>query len=308
MDALTHALDSVRMHTAVFCTAELTEPWSLRSRPLDFGIFHAIVEGTCWAEVDGLEPRRLETGDAVVIPHGAEHVMTHTPGTPARDMASIEPESGPGVVDRLSVGGGGTVTRLFCGRFALQQSLVHPLFSELPPAIFMSGNGPLVSWLASSIELIDREIQRGGPGAQTLTARLGDVLVLEAIRTHIAGLTDGVGWLHGLGDPDVARTLALIHERPEEPWTAASLARSVGVSRATLFRRFQQLVGMTPAGYLTRWRMHVATELLGERGLTVAATARHVGYRSEASFSEAFLATVGERPGAYRRAGYAETA
>ena len=64
---------------------------------------------------------------------------------------------------------------------------------------------------------------------------------------------------------------------------------------------------MTPAAYMTQWRMHVATQLLTDRGLTVAATAKHVGYRSEASFSEAFLTIVGERPGAYRRS-FAATA
>lgn len=308
MDVLKHALDSVRMHTTVFCTAELSAPWSLRSRPLPFGIFHAIVEGSCWAEVDGWEPQLLEAGDAVVLPHGAGHVMSHEPGTPGRDMASLEPESDSGMVDRLKVDGGGATTRLFCGRFALQRSQVHPLFGELPDAIFMNGDGPLVTWLTSSIQLIDREIRGGGPGAETLTARIGDVLVLEAIRTHVARITEGVSWLHGLQDPDVARTLALMHEQPAEPWTAASLARAVGVSRATLFRRFDRLVGMTPAAYLTRWRMHVASQLLADRGMTVATTAAQVGYRSEASFSDAFLAIVGERPGAFRRQGMARTA
>lgn len=301
MDALKHALDSVRMQSAVFCTAELSAPWSLESRPQEFGIFHAVVEGACWADVEGVEPRRLEAGDAVVIPHGSRHVMAHALGTRPRDMASIHPESGSGFVDRLRIDGEGETTRLFCGRFALQQSAVHPLFTELPPAIFMTGDGPLVDWLSSSVELIDREIRHGGPGAETLTARISDVLVLEAIRTHVASIRDGVGWLHGLQDPDVARALTLIHEQPGEPWTAAGLGRAVGLSRATLFRRFDRLVGMTPTAYLTQWRMHVATKLLSDRGLTVAATANQVGYRSEAAFSEAFLLAVGERPGAYRR-------
>ena len=291
------------MGTAVFCTAELTAPWSLRSRPLEFGIFHAIVEGGCWAVIDGLEPRRLEPGDAVVIPHGAGHVMTHQPGAPSQDMATLEATPGGGLVDTLEVRGGGARTRLFCGRFALQRSPAHPLFTELPNAIFMHGGDQLVAWLSSSIQLMDQELQRGGPGAETLTARLGDVLVLEAIRTHIAALQEGTSWLRGLADPDVARAIGLIHDQPGETWTAASLADAVGVSRATLFRRFSNLVGMSPGGYLTQWRMHLATQMLRDRGLTVAATARQVGYRSEASFSEAFLASVGERPGAYRRNG-----
>lgn len=303
MDALTHALDTVRMHTAVFCTAELHAPWSLRSRPLAFGIFHAIVSGGAWAAVDGAEPVFLEAGDAVVIPHGSGHVMAHDLDLRPRDMATIEPDKGQGLVDTLRVDGGGDHTRLFCGRFALQSSVVHPLFSELPTAIVMRSHAGLLSWLSSSIDLIDRELRAGGPGAESLVARLGEVLVLEAIRSHVVSGAPHVGWLRGLADPDVAAVIALVHDRPAEPWTAASLAREVGVSRATLFRRFESLVGMSPGAYLTLWRMHRATQLLRGNGLTVAATAQQVGYRSEASFSQAFLAAIGERPGAFRRNG-----
>ena len=60
-------------------------------------------------------------------------------------------------------------------------------------------------------------------------------------------------------------------------------------------------MGETPAEYLTRWRIHIATRLLREEGCSVAVTARRVGYGTEAAFSNAFVRVMGVRPGAYKR-------
>ena len=80
------------------------------------------------------------------------------------------------------------------------------------------------------------------------------------------------------------------------------IADSVGLSRSALHNRFRDTVGETPATYLTRWRVHLATRLLTEEGRSVAAAGRMVGYGTEASFSNAFVRIMGMRPGAYKRA------
>jgi AraC-like DNA-binding protein len=92
-----------------------------------------------------------------------------------------------------------------------------------------------------------------------------------------------------------------IHSRPAEPWTIDSLAREVSVSRATLARRFSDLVGETPLGYLTRWRMDLAAQRLRDTDDTIAAVATIAGYRSEYAFSRAFTRHRGIAPGRYRR-------
>ena len=95
---------------------------------------------------------------------------------------------------------------------------------------------------------------------------------------------------------------ALIHRRPQQGWTIDQLSDSVGLSRSAFHARFRQAVRETPAEYLTRWRVHLATRLLREEHYSVAAAARHVGYGTEASFSNAFVRVMGVRPGAYKRA------
>ncbi len=95
--------------------------------------------------------------------------------------------------------------------------------------------------------------------------------------------------------------LALLHDRPGEQWTLASLAAEVHVSRATLARRFTDAVGEPPLSYLARWRMHLAAERLKHGSETVEEIARQVGYASEYAFNRAFARHRGQPPGRYRR-------
>jgi len=74
------------------------------------------------------------------------------------------------------------------------------------------------------------------------------------------------------------------------------------MSRSAFAARFTELVGEPAMQYVTRWRMHLAADLLQQAGSTVAAVAREVGYESEAAFSRAFKRVIGRSPGAARRA------
>ncbi|MDM0050577.1 helix-turn-helix transcriptional regulator [Variovorax sp. J22R115] len=109
------------------------------------------------------------------------------------------------------------------------------------------------------------------------------------------------GWLAGLHDPLVARTLSVLHGAPAKRWTLKDLAAQAGTSRSVLVERFAHFVGQPPMQYLTHWRMQLATLLLAEPGARkVAAVAEAVGYESEAAFSRAFKKCVGIAPAAWR--------
>src|SRR5947199_2336802 len=85
--------------------------------------------------------------------------------------------------------------------------------------------------------------------------RLIDTLLITAIRHWLDLQTDGEvpSWLRALRDPVLARVVAVLHARPAEPWTVEALAREVHISRATLARRFAEVVGEPPLTSLTRW-------------------------------------------------------
>jgi transcriptional regulator GlxA family with amidase domain len=51
------------------------------------------------------------------------------------------------------------------------------------------------------------------------------------------------GWPAGARDPEVGKTLGLIHWQPAHPWTIAELTESGGISWAVLAERFRHYLG-----------------------------------------------------------------
>ena len=82
----------------------------------------------------------------------------------------------------------------------------------------------------------------------------------------------------------------------------ATLAAETGVSRATLARRFTELVGEPPMSFLAGWRIALAADLLREPGATVGAVAHQVGYGSPFALSTAFKRVRGVSPAEHRAA------
>lgn len=108
------------------------------------------------------------------------------------------------------------------------------------------------------------------------------------------------GWPAALNDPVVAAALRVLHEDPAEAWSNERLAARVGVSRATLARRFTALVGRPPMAYLGWWRLTRAAALLRDTQEPLDTIARRVGYSSQYALSHAFSRLFGTTPGRYR--------
>jgi AraC-like DNA-binding protein len=133
--------------------------------------------------------------------------------------------------------------------------------------------------------------------------RIVDILVVQLLRTWLdVGPARGgtASWLSALTDPVTGPALAVLHAQPGRDWSIDSLAAAIGVSRATLARRFAAGVGRTPAAYLADWRMDLAAQRLRDTDDTVGAIARSLGYTSEYAFNRAFTRTRRIPPGRYR--------
>jgi AraC-like DNA-binding protein len=91
-----------------------------------------------------------------------------------------------------------------------------------------------------------------------------------------------------------------IHRRPGEAWSVDALAEIAHLSRSTFAERFTAIVGLSPARYVTRWRMHLARTWLTSGRLTVSEVSMRLGYQSEAAFSRAFKCLVGMPPSTLR--------
>lgn len=303
-DALTDILESIRMQGSVFSRAALAAPWGVESGATDSGMFHAVVSGGAWIRLANRDsPVRLERGDIVMMPFGDNHLLTDDPKTATRPIADLN------TVDQFGRGhvvvdGEGPRTSLICGTIRFDEDSVHPVLSMLPPLLHVRDLAGRTSSAAEVlVGLIADEMDHPGAGTETVVARLTDALVVYVLRNYIESLPEGeTGWLAALKDPPIREALGLIHRNPQRSWTAAELARLVGMSRSGFFARFRDAVGETPAQYLTLWRVHLATRLLKEGEFSVGAVAHQVGYATEAAFSNAFKRVTGLRPGAYRRA------
>jgi AraC-like DNA-binding protein len=135
-----------------------------------------------------------------------------------------------------------------------------------------------------------------------MITRLSDVLVVQALRAWLeSDPAAQSGWLGALRDPQIGRAISLIHREPGRPWTLASLADQIPMSRSAFAGRFTELVGEPAMHYVARWRMHVALTWLKEDDAPLSALADRLGYQSEAAFSRAFKRFIGTSPGAVRR-------
>jgi AraC-like DNA-binding protein len=166
------------------------------------------------------------------------------------------------------------------------------------PAVLALREG---DWDCPLIPLLADEIVKDEPGQEAVLDRLLDLLLIAVLRAWFARPgTDAPRWYRAYGDPVVGRALRLLHHSPAHPWTVAELAAAANVSRASLARRFNELVGEPPMAFLTSWRLAVAADLLREPGATVGAVASRVGYGSPFALSTAFKRVRGVSPRQYR--------
>ncbi|MBT99472.1 MAG: hypothetical protein CL902_12745 [Dehalococcoidia bacterium] len=110
-----------------------------------------------------------------------------------------------------------------------------------------------------------------------------------------------------MNDLVVCEALGQIHNDPGQPWTVASLAAEVGLSRSSFAAHFTNLVGETPLYYLTSWRMQLARSWLCGTSLSLGELAERLGYQSDDAFKRAFRREVGSAPGSYRKQARSES-
>jgi AraC-like DNA-binding protein len=302
-DPLGEALQFLRMNGAYYCRSELTAPWGL-TLPATPGYlwFHVVTSGRMWLET-GDEATPIELGDLALVPHGEGHVLRSEPGTAAPGILELEREYVSDRYEILRHGDGGVPTGLVCGAVRLEHPAGRNLVEILPSTIHIEASSSArLERIQSVLRLMAVEAGELRPGGEAVITRLGDILVIQAIRAWMeSDPAARRGWLGALRDPQIGRAISLIHRDPARDWTVASLADELAMSRSTFAARFTELVGEPVMRYVARWRMHVAVAALKEEGATVGQLADRLGYRSEAAFSRAFKRVIGVSPGAIRR-------
>lgn len=97
----------------------------------------------------------------------------------------------------------------------------------------------------------------------------------------------------------VRRACAFIANNFSSAITVEDVAAHVGVCRSRLYRAFQEHMEISPAQYLTRFRMEQACLLLTKSDLSIKAVAYSVGYEDPLYFSRRFREVMGSPPSEY---------
>ncbi|MDR3372521.1 MAG: AraC family transcriptional regulator [Ancalomicrobiaceae bacterium] len=274
---------------------EAAGEWALEFPALDRLKFVAQLKGSSWLMVPGRNPQLMSAGDVCLIGR-TTYAVASDPRLPRADGGALY--DGRDVV-RLggddTIGIGGTVT--------FSPGNADFLLDMLPGFLVVPRSSSASTAVTAILTLLNGEGERGAMGSQIVSARLADVLLVEAIRAYAEG-AQGIqtGWLGALSDPRLGRALRAIHGEVAEPWTVAQLASVAGMSRAAFSAAFTRQVGQPPLSYVRAWRLTLARAALARGDADIASISSSLGYSSQSAFTHAFRCAFGMTPKAVARA------
>jgi len=274
---------------------EAAGPWALTFPALDRLKFVALLRGTGWMMLPGRAPQLMSAGDVCLLGRTA-YAVASDPALPPLDGQIFY---GAGC-NAARLGGDETVA--IGGTVSFDQGNADFLLGMLPDFLFVSRSSAASGAMATILGLMHGEIERDIIGSEIVSARLADVLLVEAIRAYAGSVEEvEIGWLRALSDPRLGRVLRVIHGGIAQPWTVARLAGVAGMSRAAFSAEFTRRVGQPPLSYVRTWRLTIARAALAHGDETVASIASRVGYTSQSAFGHAYRCAFGASPKAHAR-------
>lgn len=299
MDALSGVLESAKLKAAVYPKLHFSSSWGIEIEQDSRSQYWRLLKGTCYVRVPGEKVIKMNVGDFVFIPHGSTHRISGKPNTtcvPASQFGKALLSGKP------LFQGNDEETILMGGHFEFTPSVQHPFIKSLPKVIHLNNTTKELNlWLQQAALLMNEEISGEKIGSKLILGRLVDILFVLIIRAYLEQADIKGGFLMALKDNRISNSLKSMHESPEKDWTLNQLAMTAGMSRSLYCREFKRLVGETPLGYLTNWRIIKSKEFLLGNKENISEVAAKVGYQSEAAFNRLFKAKVGETPASYRR-------
>lgn len=312
MDNLGGLLDAPRARGAFALRTVMSSPWSLRILAESPLTLIAGISGDSWVVPDEGTAVRVGPGDIAVTRAPDHYNVADSPDTsptvvihPGQNCCDLD---GNSVLESMTHGirtwgndaGGETV--FMVGAYEHLSDISDRLLRALPPVIYLSRN----DWESPLVPLLCDEVIKDEPGQAAVLDRLLDLLVTAVLKAWFAqNDADRPEWWRFQGDRIVERALRLMHDHPARQWTLESLASEAGASRASLARRFNDLVGEPPMTFLKNWRMALAADLLCLPDETVGTVADKIGYSSPFAFSAAFKRVRGISPQDHRTQAHA---
>jgi AraC family transcriptional activator of mtrCDE len=309
VDWLSHLLQIVTVTGKLEVRCAYGAPWRLtwgRAAANEIP-YHVIVKGRAiFEDPETKTARELVSGDIVLLPHGAEHVLHDGSGQNPirtrqhRGSAGWMLSENDSQDDQLD---------LLCGRFFIAPPHDRLIRSYLPTNLVaraMDGGGEdrigsASSQLASLVGLMRMESAGDRAGGRAVLNALSSALFTLVLRAASESEKAPEGLLSLAGNPRLAPAIAAMFADPVRPWKLPDLADLCGMSRATFMRHFQDRLGCSALDLLTDLRMSLAANELKKPAISTEAVAETVGYQSVSAFRRVFTDRMGMTPGEWRR-------
>ena len=166
---------------------------------------------------------------------------------------------------------------------------------------YVSGvHDPSLAWLARRLA---RELTNESAGAQALVETLGLCLADRLVRNYTEGVArprPAPRPVAGLSGVRLRRVLEYIAANLDMPVTVRAMAAVACLSPFHFARAFHVATGRPPHRYLSEQRLALAKRLLRQSDCRIADIAESCSFSSQASFTRAFSAAVGQSPAMYR--------
>ncbi|WP_027163550.1 AraC family transcriptional regulator [Mesorhizobium sp. WSM1293] len=269
--------------------------------------YHVIVKGRAILEDPKTRAaRELLSGDIVLLPHGAAHVLhdgsgqTPIPTQQRRGSAGWMLSENDGEGEQLD---------LLCGRFFIAPPHDRLIRNYLPANLVTravdshgeDGMGSASNQLAGLVGLMRMESSGDRAGGRAILNALSSALFTLVLRAASQSGKAPEGLLALAGHPRLAPAIAAMFADAARPWKLPDLADLCGMSRATFMRQFQDKLGRSALDFLTDLRMSLAANELKKPAISAEAVAETVGYQSVSAFRHVFAERMGMTPGEWRR-------
>lgn len=162
---------------------------------------------------------------------------------------------------------------------------------------FVRGSGRTLGADAARFRRWTRDLAGGGEGSRVV------LLEVEAHLRRLAGTPEGrrtVSPGDGAGLGHAERMCAYIAEHYAEPISVSDIAAAMGLNPTYAMGLFRAAFGRTILSYLTQYRVAHAQRLLATTDQSILDVASECGFGSVSRFYEAFGASCGLSPRAYR--------
>jgi AraC-like DNA-binding protein len=295
-DVLDDILDTLRFRGGIFFHSSLAAPWGMSLMSSATPRFHVALEGGFYIGTSDSEVA-VKPMEIVMLPSGDKHWIAD------KENRKLIPSEQAG--DACELGQplfqqGDITNRLMCGIVEYDDAISHPIISALPSIFHLSDiNDKDSIWM--TVQLIDQEINRSGSKIDTIIDRLTEVLFIQLLRQYISENSHLTGFLAALREPRIGKILQLIHKSPEVDWTLDMISEEVGMSRATLQRKFKSELDISPITYLNRWRIAKAYQLVKHSSQSLDRVADSIGFSDARTLRTAFQRQYGITPSELRR-------